>query len=148
MQRIARSWPLPYVTCSQRTQRPNISCRENSTISWQRTAWRIPTSKASWRTVHRPIRMLSESSMAVVIQRSPWRTVSALISSTGPWTTSLKRHTQKFIKSDMHDQHSRLCKQYKDFKTMDEAESRYLAIRAWWLSLGAASEDAIRDLNL
>jgi hypothetical protein len=31
---------------------------------------------------------------------------------------------------------------------MDEAESRYLAIRAWWLSLGAASEDAIRDLNL
>jgi hypothetical protein len=31
---------------------------------------------------------------------------------------------------------------------MDEAESRYLAIRAWWLSLGAASEDAIQDLNL
>jgi hypothetical protein len=31
---------------------------------------------------------------------------------------------------------------------MDEAKSRYLAIRAWWLSLGAASEDAIRDLNL
>jgi hypothetical protein len=31
---------------------------------------------------------------------------------------------------------------------MDEAESRYLAIRAWWLSSGAASEDAIRDLNL
>jgi hypothetical protein len=31
---------------------------------------------------------------------------------------------------------------------MDEAKSRYLAIRAWWLSLGAASEDTIRDLNL
>jgi hypothetical protein len=31
---------------------------------------------------------------------------------------------------------------------MDEAELRYLAIWAWWLSLGAASEDAIRDLNL
>jgi hypothetical protein len=31
---------------------------------------------------------------------------------------------------------------------MEEAESRYLAIRAWWLSLGAASEDAIRDLKL
>jgi hypothetical protein len=31
---------------------------------------------------------------------------------------------------------------------MDEAESRYLAIRAWWLSSGAASKDAIQDLNL
>jgi hypothetical protein len=64
------------------------------------------------------------------------------------WTTSLKRHTQKFIKPNMQDQHNRLCKQYKDSKSMDEAESRYLAIHAWWLSSGAASEDAIRDLNL
>jgi hypothetical protein len=31
---------------------------------------------------------------------------------------------------------------------MEEAESRYLAIRAWCLSLGAASEYAIQDLNL
>jgi hypothetical protein len=31
---------------------------------------------------------------------------------------------------------------------MEEVESRYLAIRAWWLSLGAVFEDAIRDLNL
>jgi hypothetical protein len=46
------------------------------------------------------------------------------------WTTSLKRYTQKFIKSDMQDQHNRLCKQYKYSKTMDEAESRYLAIQA------------------
>jgi hypothetical protein len=64
------------------------------------------------------------------------------------WTTSLKRHTQKFIKSDMQDQHNRICNQNKDSKTMDEVESRYLAIRTWWLSSGAASKDAIRDLNL
>jgi hypothetical protein len=31
---------------------------------------------------------------------------------------------------------------------MEEAESRYLAIWAWWLSLVATSEDAIQDLNL
>jgi hypothetical protein len=31
---------------------------------------------------------------------------------------------------------------------MEEAKSRYLGIRAWWLFLGAAFEDAIRDLNL
>jgi hypothetical protein len=48
----------------------------------------------------------------------------------------------------MQDQHNRLCKQCKDSKMMDEAETRYLAIRAWWLSLRAASEDAIRDPNL
>jgi hypothetical protein len=59
------------------------------------------------------------------------------------WTTSLKRHTQKFIKPDMQDQHNRFCKQYKDSKTMDGAESRYLAIRARWLSSGATSKDAI-----
>jgi hypothetical protein len=38
--------------------------------------------KASWQTVLTPIGMLSESSMAVVIQRSPWRTESILVSST------------------------------------------------------------------
>jgi hypothetical protein len=64
------------------------------------------------------------------------------------WTTSLKQHTEKYIKPDMQDQHNCLCKQYKDSKTMDEAESRYFAIWAWWLSLGATFEDAIRDLNL
>jgi hypothetical protein len=46
------------------------------------------------------------------------------------WTTSLRQHTQKYIKPNMQDQHNRLCKQYKDSMTMDETESRYLAIRA------------------
>jgi hypothetical protein len=40
-------------------------------------------SKASWRTVHKPIGMLSKLSMAVVTQRFPWRTESALLSSSG-----------------------------------------------------------------
>jgi hypothetical protein len=31
---------------------------------------------------------------------------------------------------------------------MEEAESRYLAIRAWWLSLGVSSQDANQDLYL
>jgi hypothetical protein len=48
----------------------------------------------------------------------------------------------------MQYQYTRLCKQYKDLKTMEEAESRYLAIWAWWLSSRAASKDAIRESNL
>jgi hypothetical protein len=43
----------------------------------------------------------------------------------------------------MQDQYNRLCKQYKDSKMMDDTESSYHAIRAWWLFSGAASEDAI-----
>jgi hypothetical protein len=43
----------------------------------------------------------------------------------------------------MQDQHNSLYKKYKDLKTMEEEKSRYLAIRAWWLSSEAASEDAI-----
>jgi hypothetical protein len=59
------------------------------------------------------------------------------------WTTLLQRHIQKHIKPHMQDQYNRLCKQNKDLKNMEEAESRYLAIWAWWLFLGAVLEDAI-----
>jgi hypothetical protein len=41
-----------------------------------------------------------------------------------------------------------LCKQYENAKTISEAEMGYLAIRAWWLSSGVASEDAISQLDL
>jgi hypothetical protein len=64
------------------------------------------------------------------------------------WSTSLHCHTQKLIKSDFQHQHTRLCKQYKDSKSMDEAKTRYLAIRSWWLSSGAATEDAVSELEL
>jgi hypothetical protein len=64
------------------------------------------------------------------------------------WIALLQHSTQKHIKPDMQHQHTCLCKQYKDSKTMEEVESRYLAIRAWWLSSGIASEDAICDLNM
>jgi hypothetical protein len=40
------------------------------------------------------------------------------------WTSLLQRHTQKHIKPNMQDQYNRLCKQYKDSKTMEVAKSR------------------------
>lgn len=64
------------------------------------------------------------------------------------WTQSLEKHTKAYIRLDLQDQHRLLCKQYKNAKTISEAEMRYLAIRAWWLSSGAASEDAISRLDL
>jgi hypothetical protein len=63
------------------------------------------------------------------------------------WTVSMERHTAAHIKPDLQQQHKLLCKQYKDAKTPEQSESRYLAIRAWWLSSGAVSEEGIRDLD-
>lgn len=61
--------------------------------------------------------------------------------------TSLQKHTKKFIRGSFQHQHTQLCKQYKDSKIMDEAETRYLAIRSWWLSSGAADEEALHHLD-
>jgi len=63
------------------------------------------------------------------------------------WSSSLQKHTQKYIKGDLQDQHTRLYKQYKDSKNMEEAETHYLAIRSWWLSSGAASDNALHHLD-
>jgi hypothetical protein len=40
-----------------------------------------------------------------------------------------------------------ICKDYKDAKTMDDAETKYHVIRSWWLSSGAASEEGILGLS-
>ena len=59
------------------------------------------------------------------------------------WTQSLEKHTKADIRPDLQSQHRQLCKQYKDAKTSAEAESRYLAIRSWWLSFGATTEEGL-----
>ena len=63
------------------------------------------------------------------------------------WGTSLHKHTQKYIKEPLQHQHITLCKQYKDSENMDQAEVRYLAIRSWWLSSGAAVKEAVHHLD-
>ena len=47
------------------------------------------------------------------------------------WSTSLQKHTQKHIKEAFQQQHIILCNQYKDSKSMEDAETRYLAIQSW-----------------
>ena len=64
------------------------------------------------------------------------------------WATSMKQHTERLIKRDLQNQHVKLCRDYKAAKTLDEAESRYLQIKAWWYSSGAASEESLRELEL
>ncbi len=64
------------------------------------------------------------------------------------WTQSLEKHTKLYIKHDLQDQHKRLCLQYRDASSMLEAETRYLAIKAWWSSSNCTSEEGLKHLQL
>jgi hypothetical protein len=46
------------------------------------------------------------------------------------WMQSLEKHTKADIHQDLQSQHRILCQQYKNAKSMAEAETKYLAIRA------------------
>jgi hypothetical protein len=64
------------------------------------------------------------------------------------WTQSLEKHTKADIRADLQDQHRLLCKQYKNATSPDESETRYRAIRAWWLSSGATTIEGLNRLEL
>jgi hypothetical protein len=44
------------------------------------------------------------------------------------WTQLLNRHTKKLIKPKLQDQHNALCHQYKNAKSLVEANSLYAII--------------------
>ena len=63
------------------------------------------------------------------------------------WFASLDKVTQKYIKLSLQFQYKQLCKDYKDAKTMDDAETKYYVICSWWLSSGATTEEGILGLS-
>jgi hypothetical protein len=64
------------------------------------------------------------------------------------WAQSLEKHTKADIRSDLQHQHRQLYRQYKNTASASESETRYLAIRAWWLSSGATTEQGLSRLEL
>ena len=64
------------------------------------------------------------------------------------WTQSLEKHTKADIRQELQSQHQRLCQQYKNAKSMEEAETKYLEIRAWWMSSDVATEQMLPRLEL
>jgi hypothetical protein len=64
------------------------------------------------------------------------------------WAQSLEKHTKADIRADLQHQHRKLCRQYKNAASASESKTRYLAIRAWWLSSGATSEEGLSRLEL
>jgi len=59
------------------------------------------------------------------------------------WTQSMEKHTKVDIRLDLQDQHHLLCKQYKIVVSSKESETQYLAIKAWWLSSSAMTEEGL-----
>jgi hypothetical protein len=64
------------------------------------------------------------------------------------WAQSLEKHTKADIRVDLQYQHQQLCRQYKSAASPSKFETRYLAIRAWWLSSGATSDGGLSRLEL
>ncbi len=62
-------------------------------------------------------------------------------------TQLLDRHTKKPIKSELQNQHNVLCHQYKNAKSLGEANNLYAIICCWWLSLRVASKVNVHELG-
>ena len=44
---------------------------------------------------------------------------------------SLEKHTKLYIRYELQDQYKHLCLQYRNPSSIQEAKTRYLAIKAW-----------------
>ena len=63
------------------------------------------------------------------------------------WYVSLDKVIQKYIKPFMQFQHKQICKDYKNAKTIDDAEIKYHMIYSWWLSFKDVSKKYILGLS-
>jgi hypothetical protein len=64
------------------------------------------------------------------------------------WTQSMVKYTEKYIPEELWEQHKKMCHQYKLARTLNEAESLYHGLRAWWVSAEAVTEKALNKLEL
>ena len=96
------------------------------------------SAQANWNAV----RMIYGSGDATVPMKDQERTCLF------HWAQSLEKHTKADIRADLQHQHKQLCRQYKNATSTSESDTRYLAIRAWWLSSGATSEEGLSRLEL
>jgi hypothetical protein len=63
------------------------------------------------------------------------------------WSANLDKITQKHIRPSLQHEHKQLCKDYKDAKSLEDADIKYHVIRAWWLSSGATMEEGMYSLS-
>jgi hypothetical protein len=63
------------------------------------------------------------------------------------WGHSLDKHIKQLIKLELQDEHTALCHQYKNVKSLGDPNSHYAFIRSWWLSSGDVSKVGVHELN-
>ena len=54
---------------------------------------------------------------------------------------------QKHIQPLLQHEHKQICKDYKDAKSLEDADIKYHVIRAWWFSSGATTEEGMYSLS-
>jgi hypothetical protein len=64
------------------------------------------------------------------------------------WAQFLEKHMKADIRANLQHQHRQLYRQYKNATSTSKSETRYLAIRAWWLSSVATTEQGLSRLEL
>jgi hypothetical protein len=62
------------------------------------------------------------------------------------WTQLFDRHTKQLIKLELQDRHIGPCHQYKNAKSLVEANGLYVIIYCRWLSFGATFKVGVHEL--
>ena len=57
-------------------------------------------------------------------------------------------HTEKHIPKELWEQHKKMYHQYWKARTMEEVDTMYNGLRAWWISAGTVSEKSVNKLEL
>jgi hypothetical protein len=56
-------------------------------------------------------------------------------------------HIKQLIAFEFQDRHKFFCYKYKNARSLEEIDLRYVVICSWWYSFGAASEGAIKEFS-
>jgi light-regulated signal transduction histidine kinase (bacteriophytochrome) len=59
---------------------------------------------------------------------------------------SFDRNTKQLIKPNLQDQHNALCHEYKNAKSLVEADGLYVTICCWWFLSRATFEAGVHEL--
>ncbi len=63
------------------------------------------------------------------------------------WAANLDKYATKYIIPSLQYQFKQLCRDYKDSKTQEDADAKYHAIRGWWATSGATTEEGMEHLS-
>ena len=107
-------------------------------MKWTKSIWKV-----SWPLVPKPTEIQFESHTELEMRMRRWWTERGSIFSIGrsPWRNIPKPISVKTCNLSIEDYAS-------NTNSMEEVETKYLAIRAWWMSLGAETEQALPLLEL